>query len=332
MSPGDHILNLIAKELGGRATAEELSQLKQWLDLDPANRQEYDELLTIWHESFRMTAGQTFSADAAWAKVAARAMPAAPVLSTPRTINLVSYLYRRRIGVAAAVLAVFIIGGYLWNHYRTSWQELAAANNNQSLQLPDGSTVLLRKGATIRYPLHFDGEERLIRLSGEAYFKVQRNEHQPFVVVTSKAAVRVLGTSFVVKANNQTDEVIVMTGKVSVINKHKAGKQVELTAGQRTLLQNDQFLQSQVSDSNFIAWNTGLLDFNHTPLEKVLEEMQDYYEVPIALESQQKAAISGLTVTVRFNNQPLEQALEEIRLVTGLNMKKENGKVVFYMK
>lgn len=332
MSPGDHIMNLIAKELGGRATPEELGELHQWLNLDPANRQEYKELVTVWHDSFRIMAEQSFSADAGWARVATRAMPAETAGSPVRNINPVAYLYRKRIAVAAAIIALFIIGGYLWNHYRTSWQELVAANNNQSLQLPDGSTVLLRKGATLRYPLHFDGEERLIRLSGEAYFRVQRNENQPFVIVTGQAAVRVLGTSFVVKANNQTDEVIVMTGKVSVISKHKAGSKVELTAGQRTLLQNDQFLQSQVSDSNFIAWNTGLLDFKQAPLEKVLEEMQDYYEVPIALDSQQKAATAGLTVTLRFNNQPLEQALEEIRLVTGLSMKKENNKVVFYMK
>ncbi|AXY75598.1 DUF4974 domain-containing protein [Paraflavitalea soli] len=332
MSPGDHILNLIAKELGGRATAEEKQQLQQWQALDPSNRQEYEELVTMWKESMRLTADQSFDTSRAWSKVEAGMQPVGQNPAPARTITLFSSLYRKRLAVAAAVLAIFIIGGYLWNHYRTSWQELAAANNNQSLQLPDGSTVLLRKGATIRYPLHFDGEERLVRLSGEAYFKVQRNEHQPFVIVTGQAAVRVLGTTFVVKANNASDEVIVMSGKVSVSSKHKAGRQVELSAGQRTLLQNDQFLQSQVSDSNFIAWNTGLLDFNHTPLEKVLREMQDYYEVPLEIDTQQKAAISALTVTVRFNNQPVEQALEEIRLITGLAMKKEDGKVVFYMK
>jgi transmembrane sensor len=332
MIPDDHILNLIAKELSGRATAEEQQQLQQWQELDPSNRKEYEELVTMWKESMRLTADQSFNTARAWNKVKAAMKPAGQSQAPARTINFLSSLYYKRLAVAAAILAVFIIGGYLWNHYRNAWEELSAASNNQSLQLPDGSTVLLRKGATLRYPLHFDGEERLVQLSGEAYFKVERDEHQPFVVVTDHAAVRVLGTSFVVKASDATDEVIVMTGKVSVINKRKAGRQVELTAGQRTLLQNDQFLQSQVSDSNFIAWNTGLLDFKDAPLEKVLQEMEDYYEVPMGVDSQQKAAISGLTVTVRFSNQPLEQALEEIRLVTGLSMKKENGKVVFYMK
>lgn len=332
MIPDDYLLNIIAKALSGRATDEEQQQLRQWLESDPANRKEYEELVTVWQESMRLTAEQTFNTDRAWSRVEANMTPAVQSQPESRKTNLFSILYHKRLAVAAAIIAVFIIGGYLWNHYRNAWQELAAGNKNQSLRLPDGSTVLLRKGATLRYPLHFDGEERLIRLKGEACFNVQKDEHQPFVVVTDQAAIRVLGTTFVVNTNNSTDEVIVMTGKVNVMSKRKAGRQIELTAGQRTLLQNDQFQQTQVTDSNFIAWKTGLLDFKQAPLEKVLEEMQDYYEVPITLDSQQKAVSSALSVTVRFNNQPLEQALEEIRLVTGLSMKKENDKIVFYLK
>jgi ferric-dicitrate binding protein FerR (iron transport regulator) len=332
MIPGDAVINIIAKQLSGRATAEEQAQLQQWLELAPANQQEYEELVKAWQESIRLTEQHNFNTDEAWARVAARTKPAGTDTVSGRKFNLFTKLYPRRLAIAAAVTGLLMVGGYLWNHYRTSWQELAAGNNNKSLQLPDGSTVLLRKGATLKYPLHFEGEERLIRLSGEAYFTVQKNEHQPFVVMTDHAAVRVLGTTFLVNADDKSDEVIVVAGKVSVISKQQAGQQVELTAGQRTVLQNDQFQQSEVTDSNFIAWNTGLLDFKNTPLVQVLEDMEDYYEVPISLAPQNKVSIAPHTVTVRFNNQPLEQALEEIRLVTGLDMKKEGNEFVFYMK
>ena len=333
--PDDHIINIIAKDLRGGATTEEMALLQQWLEADPVNRQEYEELAAVWKGSGQLIAGQTFPTDAAWAKLTAKAMARPTAVdednAPARKVNLFAGLYRKRAMLAAAVIAVFIIGGFLWNHYRTAWQELTA-ENNQSLHLPDGSTVQLRKGASIRYPLRFEGTERLVRLSGEAFFNIQRNEHQPFIILTGNAAVKVLGTSFLVNAAKEKDEVIVMTGKVSVASNKEAGRQVELVAGQRTVLQNDQFLQSQVTDSNFIAWNTGLLDFKNAPLEKVLEDLHDYYEVPIGLDSGQQATLSTLGVTVRFDHQPLDQALEEIRLVTGLSMKKEGSKIVFYMK
>lgn len=53
---------------------------------------------------------------------------------------------------------------------------------------------------TLKYPEHFDGKERKIELNGEAYFQVMRNEKKPFIVRTSDFDVKVLGTSFDVKA------------------------------------------------------------------------------------------------------------------------------------
>lgn len=327
----ERIINIIVKDQRGQATVEELALLNQWLSADPANKREYDELVLAWQESGRLMSGQTFHTSAAWNKIAARTVASNTEESPVRHIQSTSFLYRKRWMLAAAAITLFIIGGYLWSHYHTIWQELVAGNN-QTLRLPDGSTVQLRKGATIRYPLTFEGAERLVYLTGEAFFDVQRNEHHPFVINTSHAAVKVLGTSFLVNTTKETDEVIVVTGRVSVTSNTTAGRQVKLKAGERTVLQNDEFRQSQVTNTNYIAWNTGLLDFKNAPLQQVLEDMQDYYQVPITLDHQQQEAISAINVTVHFDHQPLDQALEEIRLITGLSMKKEADKVVFYIK
>jgi transmembrane sensor len=327
----ERIINIIVKDQRGQATAQELALLNQWLSADPANKQEYDELVLAWQESGRLMAGQAFDTSAAWNKIAARTVTSTTEETPIRRIQPTSFLNRKRWMLAAAVIAVLIIGGYLWNQYHTTWQELVA-DNNQTLRLPDGSTVQLRKGATIRYPLTFEGAERLVHLTGEAFFDVQRNEHQPFVINTSHAVVKVLGTSFLINTTKETDEVIVVTGRVSVTSSATTGRQVQLKAGDRTILQNDEFRQDQVTNTNYIAWNTGLLDFKNAPLQQVLEDMQDYYEVPITLDNQQQEAVSAINVTVRFDHQPLDQALEEIRLITGLSMKKEAGKVNFYMK
>jgi ferric-dicitrate binding protein FerR (iron transport regulator) len=81
-----------------------------------------------------------------------------------------------------------------------------------------------------------------------------------------------------------------------------------------------------------MAWKTGALDFKDTPLQKVLHDISQYYGIEVVIEAGQEQALQSLKVTVHFENQPLEQALDEIKLTTGLNMKKEKDKVVFYQK
>ncbi len=61
-----------------------------------------------------------------------------------------------------------------------------------------------------------DGVKREVKLSGEAFFDVVPNPQQPFYIYTDKMVVKVLGTSFRVKALGAEESVAVSTGKVSV--------------------------------------------------------------------------------------------------------------------
>jgi ferric-dicitrate binding protein FerR (iron transport regulator) len=245
--------------------------------------------------------------------------------------TIISFLFTST-GKAAAAFLVFTIlalGGYWW-YQKSQWQTFTASVKNETLTLPDQSVVVVRKGSSIKYQKAFDKKERQVQLTGEAFFKVQHNESQPFLVITNHTEVKVLGTSFLVNSAASTDEVVVVTGKVYVKDKDKASNQVMLAKGQRAVLEHARFYQSPVTDSNFIAWETGQLIFNNTPLPKVLQDIAHYYGVPIELAPALKATADAVHVSVQFNNQPIEQALEEITLITGLQMKKEKDKVLFY--
>lgn len=332
MNPADTIIDLIAKALSGRATADEQQQLQQWIETDPANKREFEELTIVWQESIRLTSDGAFDKAAGWARVANRiheqASASAPTAPAGKgRIRLLS----RPLAIAASLLAVALIGWWAWNRVSEPAWKAIAADRHTTVVLPDGTSVKLRKGATLRYPEQFDQQDRRVTLSGEGFFEVQRDEHHPFIIGTENASISVLGTSFLVNTSDREDEVIVVNGKVRVASKKDDQRQVELLAGQRTLLQQNEFHQSVVADSNFIAWNTGLLHFNNTPLPQALRDLEDYYEVPIAIDSQQ-ADLASIVVNARFQQQPLGEALEELKLVTGLQTKKEAGKIVFYMK
>ncbi|MHA8059188.1 FecR family protein [Aquirufa nivalisilvae] len=92
------------------------------------------------------------------------------------------------------------------------------SNNNQTLQLPDGSTVILEKNSSLIVSEDFGKLNRTVFLKGKGYFKVTRNEKKPFLVRMGDLVTEVLGTSFKVGLDNRSKsiEVAVLSGKVSV--------------------------------------------------------------------------------------------------------------------
>ena len=62
--------------------------------------------------------------------------------------------------------------------------------------LADGSQVWINSQSVLEFPSRFTGGERRVKLKGEAYFEVSRNESKPFVVEVEDKEVRVLGTQF----------------------------------------------------------------------------------------------------------------------------------------
>lgn len=89
---------------------------------------------------------------------------------------------------------------------------------SHTLTLEDGTAVYLYPGSELRFPVPFDGAQRRVELTGEGYFDVARDESRPFRVFADGAQVKVLGTSFNVKAYNDdpTVETALVSGSVEV--------------------------------------------------------------------------------------------------------------------
>ena len=65
---------------------------------------------------------------------------------------------------------------------------------------------------------------------------------------------------------------------------------------------------SDEEDVNKLAWRTGQLRFMETPLDKVIEDLSDYYQVKIANQTKNE----GARLTATFNNLPLEDVLQVV--------------------
>lgn len=330
MPINDHIADLIAKQLKGQASEAEHAELQQWLEADETHRSLYQDLQQIWQESGKAFEQPTFNTTAAWNKLDTTIQKRqADTATTHRTHNSIFYI--KRIAIAAAIAGIVITGWYFFTKDNTTWQTITAAGAHQTIFLPDSSEVLLRKGSTISYPTHFSSQSRPVKLTaGEAYFQVRHAPDQPFIITTAYAAIKVLGTSFVLHTDKASDEVVVLSGKVSVKERSKSAEPVVLTSGQKAVVDNQELIHLTNTDSNYLSWKTGMLVFNGTPLMQVLPALQRYYQAPLALSGDLPRELQQASITARFDHQPLEQVLEEIRLTTGLLTKNQGDTIVLY--
>ncbi|MCG6186827.1 FecR family protein [Maribellus maritimus] len=197
--------------------------------------------------------------------------------------------------VAAASVVVIAISFYwLMNNYvgsKYKSQEFSEiyvpASEKSQIKLPDGSMVWLNSQTKIKYSSEFNKDERILFLSGEAYFEVTSNKKIPFLVVTDKAEVQVVGTKFNVKAYSNEDKVetALVEGKIKFIGVG-AEHPIELKPGDKAVYNPDtQKLIVTEEDVNAeAAWKDGKIVFRNSPLSEVCKTLERRYDVKIVIE------------------------------------------------
>ena len=145
-------------------------------------------------------------------------------------------------------------------------------------RLPDGSVVHLNAGSELKVPVHFGTESREVWLRGEGFFEVVHRENLIFTVHTDKADISVLGTEFDVRAYTDEKEVVttLVQGAVGVISgrtydRLKPGEQARI-AGKGDVR------VAEVDIYPFIAWKNGRMVFENERLEKIMAELQRWYD------------------------------------------------------
>jgi len=160
-----------------------------------------------------------------------------------------------------------------------------------SLNLEDGTKVLLNSDSKIKYPVKFiKGKKRQVELLyGEAFFDVsssQNNNGSEFIVSTKTQKINVLGTKFNIKAYSE-DDIITTTlveGKVKVEN---GENQILLFPNQQSKVDSNSTVinVSDVDVSQQISWINGLFSFNDTSLEDIMHTLSRWYDLEFIFKS-----------------------------------------------
>lgn len=158
--------------------------------------------------------------------------------------------------------------------------------------LPDGTQVWLNAASTLTYPSSFSDDNRVVELSGEAYFDVAQASRKdgagtqkpiPFSVRSGGQQVEVLGTEFNIMAY-PTDGAIVTTLVSGAVNVHAAGSSTALTAGQQSTVDASGIRTHAVEAEQYVAWKKGKFHFKRTPLEDIMKQIARWYDVEIVYE------------------------------------------------
>jgi transmembrane sensor len=199
------------------------------------------------------------------------------------------------------------------------------------LVLPDGSKVWLNSASNIKYPTVFQGKNRMVELSGEAYFDIKENKKLPFIVKTQNAEVLVLGTEF--NINSYSDEpqfsATLINGSVKVLAGNTAkiilpGQQAQLLNAKPDVLS----INNDVDINQITAWQKGIFEFRETTLEVIARQLSRWYDVEVLVGSNNKS--------IRFSGginkkTPLKGLLKMLE-INGVNNKWENNIITLYSK
>jgi len=152
------------------------------------------------------------------------------------------------------------------------------------LTLSDGTQVWLNAASSITYPVAFNGQERSVTVSGEAYFEVAQQEGLPFKVHTSKQEIVVLGTHFNVKAYPDDPDIstTLLTGSVKVTNT-TSGIGGVLKPGQqaRTMNAGVQLDIRPVHAEDAISWKNGYFLFDDQDIRSIMKIISRWYDVDV---------------------------------------------------
>lgn len=189
-------------------------------------------------------------------------------------------------------------------------------------QLPDGSTGYLNSGSRLKYPVQFIGE-RKVELTGEAFFDVAHNAEIPFHVNTRNLDIKVLGTSFNVIANEdeQTEEIVLQTGKVDVSS--KSGEQLTVMKPNERLtlnIEKQTITKNEVEASQYSNWKEGKLVFRNEDMQQVARRLSRWYNAEVIIDDRM---LEAFTFHATFADEPLDEVLKLLSITTPISFEEE---------
>lgn len=248
------------------------------------------------------------------------------------------------------------------NNLPSSENNIATRPGSRSqVKLPDGTNVILNSDSKLSYPDNFLGDTREVTLEGEAYFEVTENKAKPFVIHLPAMDIKVLGTTFNVKAypGELSSEASLIKGSIEVTLKNRRNEKIMLKPNEKisVLSTNENQVSGTTNDVKSagakqqnatvapliavahldmdekehiikeIGWTQNKLMFRNEDLAAIATILQRWYGRSITIQSDK---LRNQKFTGNFNNESLMQVIQALQVSYNFNYKRENNSIIIY--
>lgn len=300
------IENLLAKILSDEASKEEKAQLESWKLEGEDNLKALQEMTDIWGASEGLKDYQEFDSARSWKKLNS----AIVTEELQQPVKKESFSIVRRLMPLAASLLLLIAAGVGVRSYLASESEITtfAANNDTQKEvfLADNTEILLDRNSSVEILSDFS-EERVVSLSGRAYYNVESDVDRPFTIKTKHGNVTVVGTEFTLTTTEEKTELFLYEGRVNYNHK---GKIINLKPSEAIVIEQDMPLKYRFNQQNAKSWISNKLVFNDVSVIEVFKTLQRHYGVKI--QTMDKFVDESCTVSSIYEGVSLSEILKEL--------------------
>lgn len=231
---------------------------------------------------------------------------------------------------AAAILALplLLLSGWLLITRQPAAEMMTlvtAKGERTHVWLPDGSEVWLNVDSRLEYLTTYSRDNRLLKLKGEAFFKVARGKEFPFIVNAGEFRVKAIGTEFNVTAydNEPLASAYLKEGiiELSYSPPGRTAQELRMNPGEKATIDlsgKTMKLEGSFS-SNTLRWTEGELFIVDEPMDEVFRKIERWYDVKIDYNP---ADFRGEALTVSLQNgESVRQLFQIIDEAIGINVK-----------
>ena len=295
--------DVLFKYFSGKASAKEKAAVSEWLQTDPAAQKEFEQA----HFLFECTTVHLRRRQSAIVKILRTTMK------------------------VAAVIALFMIGVVTAEQItvnkisKTRMSVRTLPGQRSTVTLSDGTIIELNSGTVLESPAVFNKKERKVLLNGEAMFHVAHDSQHPFIVSTFASDIKVVGTVFNVKAQEEDQIFTTILKEGCVVIKDKQENEIfTMHPNEVVSLIDGQMRKTMHNDPSDLCWLNGLVNLKANDFNELMNRIANAFGVELIMKNQNTPSVDGLNGEIRISD-GIDHAMKALQHVINFDYTLNNN-------
>jgi len=320
--------NLLARYFGGNSSEEDMDSLEHWISTSTENQLYFDQMTSLYGKLGGTGTIPKLHTDRAKESFMAYITSQKGKEQAPVYTLQTQPFYKKWSFQAASITLFILLSVSGWKLFLSDHEMVLATRMNPKLEvLPDQTEVSLSKNSKITYSSRYSKNTKILKLTGEATFKVGHAGKGKLQVIANETVIEDIGTTFTVSdyPENNYISVKVREGEVHFYTKDNNGLRI---FANETGVYNKETKTFKVIAQKLDTLKTGSMhvEFQAMALKDAIDIISNAYQVDIQLSDK---SIEKRKITVNFDGEDVNIVLQIIAQTLDLDLiKGKNGYVL----